>query len=436
MSTLIGIVLVLGTMILVHEIGHFIAAKLFGVRVEVFSVGFPPRLWGIRRGGTDYRISAIPLGGYVKMSGDNISEERTGAPDEFLSKPRWQRAIIAFAGPAVNLIMPLVLLGGYFIAVGVPYHSFEDRSVEVVAFAKNSRTAAEGLKLGDRITEINGLRNPTWGQALTLVSELPPGSELRVVAEKDGARRSLTLPVTHSPESDWPFGYWPIPPVIDRVEPGMPAYRAGLRQNDVVTSVNGQPVVSWSQFVDVIRHSDGKPVALGIRRENQNVSLQVTPQRGVNERGEATYQVGVLVKEDTAYRREGVSHSLDFALSATVNITRQTLGVVEKLFTGKLSIRQLQSVVGIAHESGLAVKEGSFQVISLMALLSINLGILNLLPIPILDGGHILLLAIEGSMRRDLSLAFKERFVQVGFVFLVVFLSIVMYFDVTRLAGR
>jgi regulator of sigma E protease len=127
---------------------------------------------------------------------------------------------------------------------------------------------------------------------------------------------------------------------------------------------------------------------------------------------------------------------LDFALSATVNITRQTLGVVEKLFTGKLSIRQLQSVVGIAHESGLAVKEGSFQVISLMALLSINLGILNLLPIPILDGGHILLLAIEGSMRRDLSLAFKERFVQVGFVFLVVFLSIVMYFDVTRLAGR
>ncbi|HYL09808.1 MAG TPA: RIP metalloprotease RseP [Candidatus Acidoferrales bacterium] len=430
MSTLIGIVLVLGTMILVHEVGHFIAAKLFGVRVEVFSIGFPPRLWGIRRGGTDYRLSAIPLGGYVKMAGDNASEERTGAPDEFLSKPRWQRAFIAFAGPAVNLLMPLLLLGVYFVAVGVPYPAFEDRPVEVIALAKNS---PEGLNVGDRVIEVNGLKNPTWGQALGQVNQLSPGAALHVIAEKDGVQRSLTLPVINSGGSDWPFGYAPIPPIVHRVEPGMPAHRAGLKPNDRVTSINGMSIASWSQLTESVRHSEGKPVVMGIRRGNENLTLSMTPQRGVNQQGDPVYQLGILVKSDTAYRRDGLLPSMEFAFSATANITEETLGVLARLFTGKLSLRQLQSVVGIAHESGAAVKEGSFQVVFLMALISVNLGVLNLLPIPILDGGHILLLAIEGSLRRDLSLAFKERFVQVGFVFLLVILSIVMYFDVARL---
>jgi regulator of sigma E protease len=433
LSFSLGIVLVLGTMILVHEYGHFLAARFFGVRVEVFSVGFGARLFGWRRGATDYRISVLPLGGYVRMAGQDLSENRTGAPDELLSKTRWQRALIALAGPVVNLIMPLLLLGGFFIAIGIPYQSFEDRPVDVVSLAKNSPVAAAGLQIGDRVVEINGIPNPTWEKALNLAAQAPPGSELHVVVETDGKRRSLTLPPVSPSESDWPFGYAPIPPVVDEAVPGLPAQRAGMRSGDRVLGINGLPITTWSEFVDAIKHSNGQPILVKVRRGNSDVNLTIEPQQNVNDRGEQVYLIGVHVQEDTTYRREGILKSVQLAAGATTYEARQVVGVVGKLFSGKVSVRQLQSVVGISREAGRAVKKGPYQVISLMALISLNLGILNLLPIPILDGGHILLLAIEGAMRRDLSTVFKERFVQVGFVFLLVIFAIVIYNDVLRI---
>ncbi len=433
LSFSLGIVLVLGTMILVHEYGHFLAARLFGVRVEVFSVGFGPRLFGWRRGATDYRVSTLPLGGYVRMAGQDLTENRTGAPDELLSKTRWQRALVALAGPVVNLVMPFLLLGGFFIAVGVPYPAFEDRPVEVIALTKNSPVALAGLQVGDRVVELNGIPNPSWEKVLTAVAQAAPGSELHVIVEKDGKRRSLTLPTAGPSETDWPFGYAPIPPVIDQAVPGLAAQRGGMRSGDRVLGINGQLISTWSEFVDAIKHSGGQPILVKVRRGNADVNLTIEPQKNVNDRGESVYQIGVQVQEDTAYRREGVVKSLQLAAGATANGMRQVIGVVGKLFSGKVSVRQLQSVVGISREAGLAVKKGPFQVISLMALISLNLGILNLLPIPILDGGHILLLGVEGAMRRDLSMAFKERFVQVGFVFLLVIFAIVMYNDVLRI---
>lgn len=430
---ILGVVLVLGTMILVHEYGHFLAARLFGVRVEVFSIGFGPRLFGWRRGATDYRLSALPLGGYVRMAGQDISENRTGAPDELLSKPRWQRALIALAGPVVNLIMPFVLLGGFFIIVGIPYGSFEDRPVEVVALAKNSPLAAAGLQVGDRVVEINGIQNPSWEKALNAAAQTGTASELHVVVEKDGKRRTLTLPPAKPTETDWPFGYVPIPPVVDQAMPGLPAQRAGMRSGDRVLSVNGQHISTWLEFVDSIKQSNGHPILAKVRRGNSDLNLTIEPQQTPGERGEPVYQIGVQVQEDTTYRREETLRSLELAGRATANGMRQVVGVVGKLFSGKVSVRQLQSVVGISRAAGMAVKQGPYQVIQLMALISLNLGILNLLPIPILDGGHILLLAIEGALRRDLSAAFKERFVQVGFVFLLVIFAIVMYNDVLRI---
>ncbi|HXN24031.1 MAG TPA: RIP metalloprotease RseP [Candidatus Dormibacteraeota bacterium] len=433
LSLFIGIVLVLGTMILVHEYGHFLAARLCGVRVEVFSIGFGPRLFGWRRGDTDYRLSALPLGGYVRMAGQDLSENRTGAPDELLSKTRWQRALIALAGPVVNLIMPFLLLGGFFIAIGVPYESFEDRPVEVIALAKNSPLATAGLQIGDRLVEINGIQNPSWEKALNAAAQAGPASELHVVVEKDGKRRTLTLPPAKPTQSDWPFGYVPIPPVVDQAVPGLPAQRAGMRSGDRVISVNGQQIATWLEFVDAIKHSNGQPILVKVRRGVSDLNLTIEPQQNMNDRGEPVYQIGVQVQEDTTYRREGTLKSLELAGRATANGARQVVGVVGKLFSGKVSVRQLQSVVGISRQAGLAVKKGPYEVIQLMALISLNLGILNLLPIPILDGGHILLLAIEGVMRRDLSTAFKERFVQVGFVFLLVIFAIVMYNDVLRI---
>jgi regulator of sigma E protease len=206
-----------------------------------------------------------------------------------------------------------------------------------------------------------------------------------------------------------------------------------LKEGDVITSVDGQPIQWWGQFTERVRGSNGKALSLDVDRKGQPIHLVVTPQAGSNERGETVYQIGVQVHEETAYRRVAFGESVKFAAARTYDTIDDTIGVVGKLFSGRVSVRQLQSVVGISREAGRAVHKGAQAVISLMLLISVNLGILNLLPIPILDGGNILLLAIEGGLRRDLSMAFKERFVQVGLVFLLVLFAIVMYNDVARL---
>src|SRR4029077_13860635 len=226
----------------------------------------------------------------------------------------------------------------------------------------------------------------------------------------------------------------PIKPILEDAAPGMPASRAGLREGDIIRAVNGLEIHWWGEFTEKVRGSNGSPVALDVQRKNgQMVHLTVTPQPATNDRGETIYQIGVQVHEDTAYRRVAFTEGTRFAVLKTYETIEDTIGVVGKLLSGRVSVKQLQSVVGISRAAGQAVHKGAQAVISLMVLISVNLGILNLLPIPILDGGNILLLAIEGGLRRDLSMAFKERFVQVGLVFLLVLFAIVMYNDVARL---
>jgi len=433
MDLLVGIVLVLGIMILVHELGHFAVARLFGVRVDVFSIGFGPRLFGWKRGATDYRVSLLPLGGYVRMAGQDFGEDRTGAPDELVNKPRWQRAFVAFAGPFVNLVFPVLLLAGFFMFVGLPHFSFLDQPVQVVAALPANASVETPLRAGDRILFLNGTPNPTWEQAQNIISEAAPGSTLKFEAENNGARRSLEIPVKDNEQKRRLLGYAPIRPVVDEVLPGMPAYRAGLREGDRILAVDGMKIESWGQFVDAVKHSNGRRLAVEVQRNGQIVRLDLTPQQGPNEAGETVWQIGVLGAEDLTYKRVGVVEGTRYALVMTSSGIEQVFGVVAKLFSGRVSVKQLQSFVGISREAGQAVRKGPFAVISLMAVISVNLGILNLLPIPILDGGHILLLAIESFLRRDLSMAFKERFVQVGFVFLLVLFGYVMYNDVVRM---
>jgi regulator of sigma E protease len=229
------------------------------------------------------------------------------------------------------------------------------------------------------------------------------------------------------------LGYPPLLPVLDEVAPGSPADHAGLKESDTIQSVDGQKIQYWGQFVDRVRGSDGKPVQLDLLRNGQAIHTQVTPAQGVTESGEKIYQVGVAVRDQTSYRREGLGEGLHDAVVMTGERISETVGVVAKLFSGRVSVKQLQGVVGISRAAGEAVRKGALAVLSLMVLISVNLGILNLLPIPILDGGNILLLAIEGIMRRDLSMAFKERFVQVGFVFLLAIMAYAVYNDVMRM---
>src|SRR5271167_4290407 len=236
MNILLGI-LVLGVIILVHEWGHFVMARIFGVRVDVFSIGFGPRLFGVKRGNTDYRVSALPLGGYVRMAGQDLTEvdagdqPPTGAPDELMSKKRWQRALISFAGPAVNLIFPLLLLTVYYLISGVPYAAFLDKPVVVAGFPAGQGTDATALQVGDRLESLNNLQNPTWERAQNLLFQSAPGTVFKAKIEKDGVTRDVDLTVKNDPYAR-PLGYLPIPPVIGEVGLGTPADHAGIRAGD------------------------------------------------------------------------------------------------------------------------------------------------------------------------------------------------------------
>jgi regulator of sigma E protease len=439
MNTLIGIVLVLGMVILVHEWGHYIAARLFGVRVDVFSIGFGPRLFGFKHGHTDWRVSALPLGGYVRMAGQDMTDvdsgdkPPSGAPDELMSKKRWQRAIISFAGPAVNLIFPLFLLTGYFIIKGQAYPKYTDQALVVLGLPKDSPATKVGLAAGDRLTSLNGIPNPTWG---TLESEFAKGVSDRtfqLTYERDGQAHSAEVNTTGMTEPTLLFGYPPNRPLVGFVDKEKPAYRAGIRRDDVIESLNGKPLPNWQEMVSAIQKNGGAPAQVTVRRGSQTLNFTVTPMQGKNERGESAWIIGISPGQEYSFRKVGFGEAVTSSVQMTARGTIQVIDIVGKLLTGKLAVKQLQSVVGIANEAGHAVQEGTYAVVTLMAALSLNLGILNLLPIPILDGGHILLLSLEGIRRRDFSLTFKERFIQVGLVFLLVLIAYVMYNDVVRM---
>src|SRR6266567_3156188 len=420
LDVLIGTILVLGVMILVHEWGHFIVARLFGVRVDVFSVGFGPRLFGWKRGATDYRVSALPLGGYVRMAGQDLSEvdsgnvAPTGSPDELMSKPRWQRALISFAGPAVNLLMPVVLLTGFFVIRGFPYPGYLDNPVVISGLPKNSPLAGAGVSDGDHLVAINDAATPNWSKVSTILQQIPHEGSLRLSV-------------------DQPLGYPPAPPLVGQVMRGMPASRSGLKRGDLILSVNGMPVHSWPEYVEFIKRSGGRMLSIVVRRNGSAVNIAIQPVQEKDEQGQIAWRIGVGPGTQWAFKRMTLTASVSEASEETADATRKLFGIIGRLFSGKLSVRQLQSFVGIAVLAGQAVQEGPVDVINLMATISLNLGILKLLPIPILDGGNILLLALEGIRRRDFSLAFKERFVQVGLVFLLVLFAYVMYNDVVRL---
>jgi regulator of sigma E protease len=439
LNLLVGVGLVLGVMIMIHEWGHYIIARLFGVRVDVFSVGFGPRLFGWKRGATDWRISALPFGGYVRMAGQDITDVDAGATppsgssDELMSKPRWQRALISFAGPAVNLIFPVIALTILFATVGVQHSTYLDQPVQVVAPITKAGAPPSPFVPDDKILTLNGVDNPTWEQAEKSISDAGPTGAISAEVENAGVHRKVQVTLNDAVTGDRLLGYPPLSPVIDEVASGLPADQAGLKESDVFQSIDGKPIQYWGQFVDRVRNSDGKPIALDVLRKGQPVHVVVTPLQGTTESGDKIYQVGVAARDQSTYRRVGLGDAMHRGLSITGERIAETINVVGKLFSGRVSVKQLQGAVGISRAAGEAVRRGPLAVLSLMVLISVNLGILNLLPIPILDGGNILLLAIEGLMRRDLSMAFKERFVQVGFVFLLVLFAYVMYNDVMRM---
>jgi regulator of sigma E protease len=430
--TILSVSVVLGIMVLVHEWGHFIVAKAFGVRVEIFSIGFGPRLWGRKKGDTDYRISGLPLGGYVKMAGDNPLEERKGDPDEFLSKPRWQRALIAVAGPAMNVILSILIFAGIYMH-GAKEPAYLDKPMVLAGVLPDSTAQKAGLVAGDRVVKINGASNPTWDRARLEVMSTLPGHSLSLVVDRNGQEIPVTVPTSQS--IDDIFGYPPNRLLIGSVTPGMPAERSGLQPGDEVLSVNGHPLASGAEFPSLVEKSQGSPLDLEIRRGDRTLHIEVRPQQVGVKNGVAQWQIGVgLQVGELVERRLPFGRAIVESVGLSSMMGRQVAFVVVELFRGNISLKQLQGPLGIARASGEAARQGATELLSLMGMIGINLAILNLLPIPPLDGGHILLLFIEGTIRRDLSIRVKERFVTVSMVFLLLVFAIVMYNDVLRLA--
>jgi regulator of sigma E protease len=430
LTSIVAVVIVLGLMVLVHEWGHFMAAKFFGVRVEVFSFGFGPRLWGRQRGATDYRLSALPLGGYVKMAGDNPSEERKGEPDEFLSKPRWQRVLIAFAGPAMNIITAVVLTAALLL-FGASQRTYADKPVVIAGVLKDSPAEKAGIQSGDRVVEFRGVKNPTWDRVLFELLFVSPGTKVPVTIERDGQLIQTTVPV--AADEFAVVGYPAEPVLVGAVTRGMPAERSGLQPGDEILEVQHQRVVSPIQLAARIQERGGQLTELLVRRGDRQLRLETRPVWGDPGDGVPRWQIGFsfhFASEKRSYRLTG---AVERAVWLNARMTRQILNVVAQLFEGRMSLKQVEGPLGIARESGRAARRGPVDLINLMAVISLNLAILNLLPVPILDGGHILMLAVEGILRRDLSVAVKERFVQVGLVFLLVVIAIVMYNDVLKL---
>ena len=429
---IISVSIVLGILIFVHEGGHFVAAKLSGIRVDIFSFGFGPRIFGIKRGDTDYRLSALPFGGYVRMAGDNPVEERTGADYEFLSKPRWVRMIIALAGPIMNILLAFVVFWGIFWLVGLPSETFRREAPQVAAVP--DRGADSGIKPGDRIVAVNGSNTATWERVFAQLQDVQPNAPVTLTVDREGTLQTLTAKMPPlSGTLDSVIGYPPMAAVTDEIGIGTPAEKAGMKSGDKIVAINGKPIVTWQQLTDSVRGSDGHPVQFTVQRDGKDLSFDITPAKGMGEDGEMVWQVGISRKIQADFQRQQFIPAAKEAAVQTGYGMRQIVTVLGGLFTGRVKLGQLSTVVGSARESGRAAKRGPVDLLSLMAIISLNLGLVNLLPIPILDGGHLLMLAIEGTLRRDLSIAVKERFVQVGLVFLLGIFAFVMYSDIFKL---
>ena len=432
-STILAVAVVLGFMILIHEFGHYAAAKFFKVRVEVFSIGIGKRLVGFRKGETDYRISVIPLGGYVKMSGENPMDERTGDAGEFLSHPKWQRFIVALAGPAMNIALAVGLLTVVYM-VHYERPIFADKPAIIGWVLPDTPAAKAGFQEGDRIIKLDGIENPTWEQVEPRVA-LSANQAIQVTILRAG--QTLEKSVTPEAKGIEQYGTLGLvadqPTVITDLEPGMPAEKAGLKVGDVIVAVNGQPIKEIAQMIGMLQKTKDAPVEVTVQRGAEQATFTMkpvaTPMAGTKE---LRYRVGFL-NEPTISGRLSFVPALTRSLADNKRSSFLILELLQKMIRNKVSLRTVEGPIGISSAVGRAVREeGWTPLLGITAAISLNLGIFNLLPIPILDGGVILLLIVESLIQRDISLRIKERIYQAAFVFLVLFAVMVIVSDITK----
>lgn len=429
-ENILWLLVLIGVMILIHELGHFLVARYFDVRVDAFSFGFGPRLFGIRRGETDFRISAIPFGGYVKMAGEQPGEQATEDPRSFVAKPRWQRLLIAFAGPFMNIVLAVALLAGMFM-YKFPKPVTADLVATVGHVMPDSPASKAGVREGDRIVRIDGSESPSWDDVT--IKELSNANQpLSVVLERGGKRVEVTVVPTLAEKVGVGFAGWAQEAEIQvaEVSAGMPADKAGLRPGDLLLSANREPIRSRYKLQEVIRASAGKPVEIDFIRDGQRRSVVVQPDYSEQEK---RWMIGVAPDHRIIYTRLSLPEAISESVRQNVRGATLIYELLRGIAAQRMSAKTIDGPIRIAQLSGDAAREGAYTYVNLMAAVSLNLAIINLLPIPILDGGLILLLLFEMLIRRDLSLPVKEAVFKFGFVFLLMVMAFVLYNDITKL---
>ena len=427
MTSFLAFIFVLGVLVFIHELGHFLAARRIGVRVLTFSLGFGPKLLTVKRGDTEYCVSAIPLGGYVKMAGENPDDSRTGAPDEFLSKSKWERFQVLIMGPIMNLVLAVVVMA-LVLYQGAELPAFTEQPAVVGSVEPGSPAEAAGIKPGDRIIIVQGREIANWDK-LTMAIGTRANRELDIVFERDGQRieKNITPRVIDKFETGGiGVGPW-FRPEIASVSDG-PARESGLKEGDLILAADGRWYVNREQIIETIKSHEGKPLQLVIEREGTQQTITVTP-RQIDDGTRINAQIRAT---ETVTVQPGIVDAFKLSLERNWEWTVLIFETLGGLFTRDTSVKQLMGPVGIASLSGDAAEAGVIPLFTLMALISLNLGIMNLMPIPVLDGGHIAILAVEGLSRRDFSIKVKEKMLLGGFVILLTLMATVIYNDLTR----
>ncbi|MGE5174070.1 MAG: RIP metalloprotease RseP [Betaproteobacteria bacterium] len=422
--TLLYFLIVIGILVFVHEFGHFIMAKRAGVRVEKFSLGMGPKLVGYKKGDTEYVISWLPLGGYVKMAGENPDEEPTGAADEFQSKTVWQRATIAVTGPLTNIVLAFIIMPLVFM---VGTYTLGPAKVGLVE--KGSPAEHSGFMVGDVIEEINGRNIVDWEKAEMLIA-VNPDTNIQVTIDRSGEKKTLTLrPALDAEKNIGISGLAPDFPVeVGRLRPGYPAEKSGIKVNDKIIAVDDKTVYYWNQFSTAVKKSEGKKLLLTIEREGKRMPISVIP---IEDNGK--YVIGVEPIIPMVFKQYSFIDSLRLGFDKTIEFIDVTFITLRKLLTFGLSIKTLGGPVMIAQMSGRAAAAGLSAFLSLLAMISISLGILNLLPIPVLDGGLILFLIIEAIRKKPVSRKVMEVSQSIGAAILITLIAVVSYNDIIRM---
>ena len=443
-------VVVLGITITIHEFGHFAMAKLLKIRVLVFSLGFGPKLLGFTRGGTEYRLSPFPIGGYVKMAGETYEDERQGSPDEFLSHPKWHRFLVAVAGPFMNILLAVFILTFSYIE-GVYVARYPKEAAVVGPVAADSIAKRAGLQTGDQIVSVHGNQIMTWEDLEVALGTAPRDAlNIEVLRNNQNLQLHFEAPASKDPIDPGLLGFrYSLPrAIVAAVDEGSPAQKAGLKAGDEILSVKGKrgTATGYNGILNIISESKGIPLNFKIRRPNAELSkdqiwessvgkdsrilnLTITP---IEEKGRVI--IGFVHDYPSDLQKFGIIGAITQSIRRNYELSSLTFKIIGRIIGGSASVRTLSGPIEIARISGSAARTGSARIFfGFLGLVSLQLGVFNLLPIPILDGGVILLLLIEGLIGKDLSINLKERIVQVGFVFLILLMGFVVFNDLSKI---